>query len=288
MTYYYAVAALIAGAVILWLLGRRAAAPSAIRCLQRGITLPRLPRRYDGLRVLHVSDPHLHPRRDCRAAVIARAEAARPHLVLVTGDLVSGPRGLPLAHSLLEQLAARWPTFIVPGNADHRADRFKHHLPRWSATGGTLLLNRGQPLDDANGDFWIAGVDDPHRYRDDPARALAPAPPEAFKLLLAHSPDVVRHPQALGADLIFAGHTHGGQVRLPGVGALVTRSRLARKLSQGVFRLEGATLIVTAGIGTTRLGVRFCCPPEMTLWVLRRAERQEHAASPAQDQRARS
>jgi predicted MPP superfamily phosphohydrolase len=258
------------GPAILGSLGRRAAAPAAIRSRQRSIALPRLPARCDGLRVLHVSDPHLHPRNDIRSAIIARAAAASPDVVAVTGDLVAGWRGLPLARDLLAQLAARWPTYVVPGNADRWADRFDRHIRRWAETGAVVLMNRGQPLRASDDAFWIAGVDDPHRYRDDPRRALAQAPPEAFKLLLAHSPEVVEHRGALAADLILTGHTHGGQVRLPGVGALLTRSRLGRRWAHGVHRRGGAVVIVTAGIGTTRLGVRFWCPPEMDLWVLRR------------------
>ena len=271
MIYFLAAAAFIAGALILWFLGRRAAAPAAIRCWQRSLELLRLPSSADGLRLLHVSDTHLHPRADARAAIIAQAETAKPDLVAVTGDLVSSPRGLPLGWNLLQQLASRWPTYVVPGNADHWADRFRREIPRWGETGAALLLNRGEPLRGA-GDFWIAGVDDPHRFRDDPARALAHAPTGAFRLLLSHSPDVLEHQEALGADLVLAGHTHGGQVCMPGLGALVTRLRLGRRFAQGVLRRDGTVLIVSNGVGTTRLGVRFWCPPEMTLWVLRRAK----------------
>jgi len=269
---YFHAAALIIGAALLWFLGRRAAAPRAIRSWEREIALPRLPPRHDGLRVLHISDAHLTPRNDFSDTIIARAEAARPDLVAVTGDLVSGWRGLPAARRLLEHLAARWPTYIVPGNADRWADHFHRHLPRWGETGARVLINSGQPLDEGARDFWVAGVDDPHRHRDDPARALAGAPQGAFKLLLAHSPDVVLRTAALRADLILAGHTHGGQVRLPRIGALLTRARVGRTFSRGVFRLNGTTLIVTAGVGATRLQVRFWCPPEMHVWVLRRAD----------------
>ena len=266
---YLLSAALGAGAAFLWFLGRRAAAPSSMLCFERRLDLPRLPPAYDGLRVLHISDPHLTPRTDCTDTIIARAEAARPDLVAVTGDLVSGWRGLPLARRLLERLASRWPTYVVAGNADHWADCRRREVPRWGETGARVLMNDGRLFRDGDSEFWIAGVDDSYRFRDDPARALAQAPPEAFKLLLAHTPEVIERREALGADLILSGHTHGGQVRLPWIGALVTRTRLSRKFSRGVFRLDGTALVITSGIGATRLGVRFWCPPEMTLWVLR-------------------
>jgi predicted MPP superfamily phosphohydrolase len=269
---YLLSAALVAGAALLWRLGRRAAAPSAILAWQRQLRLPGLPLALDGLRVLHVSDVHATPRTDPTDTVIERAEALRPDLVAVTGDLVSGWRGLPRGRRLLQRLASRWPTYVVPGNADHWADRTRREIPRWRETGARLLMNDGQAFGSDNPGLWIAGVDDPYRFRDDPRRALALAPPRAFTLLLAHSPEVIQHREALAADLILSGHTHGGQVRLPVVGALITRTRLGRKLSRGVFRLNGTVLVISSGIGSTRMGVRFWCPPEMTLWVLRRGE----------------
>jgi len=269
---YFLSGALIAGAALLWHLGRRAAAPSAILTWQRQIQLPGLPVALDGLRVLHISDVHATPRADPTDTIVARAEAARPDLVAVTGDLVSGWRGLPRARRLLRRLASRWPTYVVPGNADHWADSMRREVPRWGETGAVVLINQGRPFARDSAEIWIAGVDDPYRFRDDLGSALAPAPAGTFKLLLAHSPEIIQRPEALRSDLILSGHTHGGQVRLPLVGALITRSRLGRRLSRGLFRVNGTALIISSGVGTTRLGVRFWCPPEMTLWILRRAE----------------
>jgi predicted MPP superfamily phosphohydrolase len=276
---YLLSAALGAGVAFLWFLGRRAAAPSSMLSRERRLDFPRLPPEYDGLRVLHVSDPHLTPRTDCTDAIIARADAARPDLIAVTGDLVSGWRGLPLARRLLERLASRWPTYVVAGNADHWADYRRGEVARWNETGARVLMNEGRPFGEGDSGFWIAGVNDPYRFRDDPRRALAHAPPGAFKLLLAHTPEVIERREALGADLILSGHTHGGQVRLPWIGALVTRTRLDRKFSRGVFRLNGTVLVISSGIGATRLSVRFFCPPEMTLWVLRRGGGEQEAGS---------
>lgn len=269
---YFLSGALIVGAALLWHLGRRAAAPSAMLTWQRQLRLPRLPLALDGLRVLHISDVHATPRTDPTDTIMARAERVRPDLVAVTGDLVSGWRGLPRARRLLRRLASRWPTYVVLGNADHWADSTRREIPRWSETGAVLLVNEGLAFARDSAEIWVAGVDDPYRFRDNPRRALAAAPPGAFRLLLAHSPEIIQRPEALHSDLILSGHTHGGQVRLPLVGALITRTRLGRRLSRGLFRLNGTVLIISSGVGATRLGVRFWCPPEMTLWILRHAE----------------
>lgn len=100
------------------------------------------------------------------------------------------------------------------------------------------------------------------------AQALAEVPAEDFCLLLAHSPDQVREAEGLGVDLMLAGHTHGGQVRLPLLGAVVTGTDLGPRYASGLFRWGDTWLYVTRGIGTRGLPVRLLCPPEITLLVL--------------------
>ncbi|MGQ9667156.1 MAG: metallophosphoesterase, partial [Anaerolineae bacterium] len=87
-------------------------------------------------------------------------------------------------------------------------------------------------------------------------------------LLLAHSPDQVREAEGRGVDLMLAGHTHGGQVRLPLLGAVVTGTRLGPRYAAGLFRWGDTWMYVTRGIGTRGLPIRFLCPPEITLLVL--------------------
>src|SRR5207248_10730781 len=104
---------------------------------------------------------------------------------------------------------------------------------------------------------------------DNPERAMAGVPATACCLLLAHSPDVALHLGPRRPDLILAGHTHGGQVRLPLVGPLVTRSRLPRRLAMGLHRYRGVALFVSRGIGYSGLNLRLPCPAEVALLTLR-------------------
>jgi predicted MPP superfamily phosphohydrolase len=147
----------------------------------------------------------------------------------------------------------------------------------FSANGITILNNSCLPMQRAGGRFWLAGVDDPVYGR--PKLALAiPASirnlPNEPVVLLCHAPDyadqLLRHPAGSSVGLMLSGHTHGGQVRLPLIGALLTNS-LGRKYVQGWFRLGGLQLYVNRGLGTSGLPFRLDCRPEIALLTLRRA-----------------
>ena len=103
----------------------------------------------------------------------------------------------------------------------------------------------------------------------------------AWTLLVAHSPDILLRPQARRARLIFAGHTHGGQVRLPLLGSLVTHTRLGRRFLEGVHRLDDTVLVISRGVGVTRLPIRLGCPPEVTTWRLTRPALSPAAPNPS-------
>jgi hypothetical protein len=136
----------------------------------------------------------------------------------------------------------------------------------WRATGARVLINQAQPLPGLPA--WIAGVDDPHRRRDDLTATLAGVPPGAFLVLLAHSPDIILRPPAARAGVIFCGHTHGGQVCLPGGWPPYRHARVPRRFASGLHRLQAGVLVVSRGVGVTRLPLRLFCPPQATLWRL--------------------
>jgi len=102
------------------------------------------------------------------------------------------------------------------------------------------------------------------------AEAMRGVPREAFTILLAHSPDIIGQAAAAGLDLVLSGHTHGGQVRLPLVGPLYVNAELGGKYNQGLFRFGSTQLYVNRGIGTRFFPIRFLCPPEITVFTLRR------------------
>ena len=241
------------------------------------------------LTVLHLSDLHMTTSDARRVAFLERLTAEPVDLVVLTGDMLGEPAGLGPVLDALGRFRPRLGAVAVLGSNDYWAPRFRNPLtyfmgpssrrgrsfPRnpWrelveglEARGWTVLSNRRGQL----GDIELAGLDDPHIRRDDPATAV-PANGDArprLRLGVVHSP----YRRALdafagnGYDLVLAGHTHGGQVCLPGVGALVTNCDLPRDRVRGLSRWGSSWLHVSAGLGTSKYApFRFACRPEASL-----------------------
>jgi predicted MPP superfamily phosphohydrolase len=223
-----------------------------------------IPRLAEPVRLLHWSD--LHGRDLSRMLWNGPA----PDLIAFTGDLATAGRDLPRTEGTLARMDEVWPStaarFAVLGNHDRRAG-YAAVAARLQAHGYRVLRNDGTLWRG----IWLAGTDDPHRGRPDLPAALAGAPPGAPRILLTHSPELFPQAIAAGVDLALAGHTHGGQVRLPGIGAILTASRLGRRYSMGEYRAGRSLLFVSRGLGTVHLPVRLFCPPELALFDLRPA-----------------
>jgi predicted MPP superfamily phosphohydrolase len=241
------------------------------------------------LTVLHLSDLHLTVADTRRVAFLERLAAEPVDLVVLTGDMLGEPAALDPVLEALGRFRPRLGAVAVLGSNDYWAPRFRNPLGYFlgpssrrrrssgrnpwrelvdglEAQGWTVLSNRRDRL----GDVELAGMDDPHIRRDDPGVAV-PANgevPPRLRLGVVHSP----YRRALdafernGYGLLLAGHTHGGQVRLPGVGALVTNCDLPRDRVRGLSRWGSSWLHVSAGLGTSKYApFRFACRPEASL-----------------------
>jgi uncharacterized protein len=255
---------------------------------RRDVTLPRLPAPLDGLRIAHLTDFHRSPivSYEYLARCVAAAMAERPDLVLMTGDYVTKrSRCIAGLTPLLGSLSAPYGVYAILGNHDAHAGA-RTVAAAVEASGTCLLRNRHQRLQVNGAELWIAGIDSPdhEQYRLTPMRradwaqvyrrlldtALRGVPRDAFRLLLAHSPDLIRDAARCGVDLMLSGHTHGGQVRFPLLGATVVPSRYGHRYAAGLFRVEDTTLYVSRGLGTVRFPLRFLCRPELAILTLRR------------------
>ena len=241
------------------------------------------------LTVLHLSDLHLTVADTRRLTFLERLAAEPVDLVVLTGDMLGEPAALDPVLEALGRFRPRLGAVAVLGSNDYWAPRFRNPLGYFlgpssrrrrssgrnpwrelvdglEAQGWTVLSNRRDRL----GDVELAGMDDPHIRRDDPGVAV-PANgqvPPRLRLGVVHSP----YRRALdafernGYGLLLAGHTHGGQVRLPGVGALVTNCDLPRDRVRGLSRWGSSWLHVSAGLGTSKYApFRFACRPEASL-----------------------
>ena len=232
------------------------------------ITLPRLPKKLDGLKIVHLSDIHHSPftglEHIARAVLIATK--LNPDIVALTGDYVSHETKYiaPVA-KVLGELRAKYGVFACLGNHDHWTDArgVTKHL---ESAGIRVLINEGFRLESAPAPFWLAGVDDHMVGKTDLPAAMKGSFPDEFKLLLAHNPIIFRRTVRAGVDLTLSGHTHGGQVK---VRDPQKRILPKRKLSSGLHRRHDSQIYITRGIGTVVLPVRFQCPPEVSLLILR-------------------
>ena len=259
----------------------------------RRVEAPVLPIGQPPLRVLHLSDLHLTPGQKRKVEWVRRLDALNPDVVVVTGDFLSHRDAVPTVLEALDPLLAR-PGLFVFGSNDYYAPSLKNPAKYLMPDDGRRVLGTELPWRDlqsglaqagwndlsnsrttftVDGRLWdVRGVDDPHIKRDRYADVSGTFNSEAdLAVGVVHAPylrvlDAMRDD---GADLVLAGHTHGGQLAIPGFGALVTNCDLDRKRAKGLHRHGAAYLHVSAGLGTSPFApIRFACPPEATLITL--------------------
>lgn len=231
------------------------------------VAIADLPRGLDGLRIAQVSDVHFGPYADETDGqrIVAAVAAQKPDLIAITGDFISRRWAAPAIASLTG-LRAPLGVFAVLGNHDHweGARAVADQLGR---LGVRLLVNASQPLE---GRLWLAGLDDAWSGRPDLDAALRGIPAGAPRVLLAHEPDVADWIGPRRVDLQLSGHTHAGQVWIPGYGPAVL-PYLGRKYVRGRYRVGATQLYVNRGYGMIAVPVRFNCRPEITVLRLRAA-----------------
>jgi predicted MPP superfamily phosphohydrolase len=238
------------------------------------------------LRVLHLSD--LHFVRDDRRKARFIGKLPEADLTVLTGDILGEAEAVENAVAALHSARGRVASYFVLGSNDYFRPRRLNPLRYFKSRshGGGIPGRSGDLIAALEGDGWthlknrgtefamnglrieVGGLDDPHIHRHDIRTAIRREPDE-FGLAVVHSPDPVAELAALGYDLIVAGHTHGGQVRLPIVGALVTNSHMPRFLARGLSRVGNAYVHVSPGLGTSKYApFRFLCRPEATMLEL--------------------
>jgi len=231
--------------------------------------LPDLPPQLEGLRIGQLSDSHLGFRYSEAnlAWGVAQMQRERPDLVVITGDLVTHHWAIPDVPRLLRGLQAPLGVYAVPGNHDHwegladlRGALTLANIP--------LLLNEHRRLSWNGGDLWLAGIDDVWDGRPSLRRALRGVPAGGFTLLLSHAPDIADSAAHLGVNVQLSGHTHGGHLRLPLLGPF-TLPRYGKRYVIGTYQVGAMTLYVSRGLGGAPL--RLLCPPEATIFTLRRS-----------------
>lgn len=242
-----------------------------LRIRELHVLLPGLPPELHGLRIVHLSDFHLGlPSRGTHAVLkaVAWVAAEQPDLTLVTGDLLSHPRGEPQLRALIAELPR---CYAVLGNHDIAAarDPFSRGSEVAGLRGATLLNDEAWAVRLRNRTVQIAGVH-PSTYLvgADGGAARLSDPGSQLRILLCHYPDIVDRLPAGSFDLVLAGHLHDGQICIPYPGGKLRCAHPRARYTRGLYRCAAAALHVSPGLGTTFVPFRFMARPEATLLVL--------------------
>jgi len=241
-----------------------------IKVVTREQPLAKLPRAFDGFRLLHLADLHLDLVPGFADRLVALIKSTPHDLAVITGDFADHPAGY--FHDCLGDLA-RIAAELGPGTlailGNHDILEIVPHLER---IGLRVLLNENVAQHRDGERLWFAGIDDPHFYRThDLGAARRGIPSGACSVLLSHSPETYDEARHHGFSFMLSGHTHGGQICLPGGYAIVRNGRCPTAMFRGAWSHHGLCGYTSNGTGSCGVAARFNCPAEMTVHVLRAA-----------------
>ncbi len=257
--------------------------PYLLRVEQKTLAFSELPQGFDGLRVAFLSDIHYGPffSADRLDALVSRVNALRPDLVLLGGDYANDSDGAVVFFQMRPAFSARLGVYAVPGNHDRVMPESNRDLLEgaMSAAGIVPLFNRTVPLTLSSGEtIYLSGIDDYGNGHPDAAQAARSVRRDDFLIFLTHNPDAIPSFQEIPAldgstdwaDLILCGHTHGGQVTLFGQKALFSVTSYGERYRTGWKEENGAQILISNGVGTSVVPMRFFAPPQIHLLTLTR------------------
>ena len=269
----YPVRIVLAALLLIWLVFAYREAQQ-IEITRVDVPLSSLPAEFDGFRVVLLADLHLNGSRAYTDAILHRLEGEGGDALVIAGDIrdrfADESTATRELSRLLPELGRFGPTFVVSGDMDT-----VRMMQEVETLGLRVLRNEREILTRGQATLGVAGLTYPYagsglarslqRFRTPEGRPL----PDC-QILIGHSPDVMLFSESRQADLVLAGHTHGGQIALPWLGAIVTGTELGRRYASGLFRFDNTTLFVTRGIGTSLVPLRFFARPEIVILTLRK------------------
>ncbi len=241
-----------------------------LRCLKSDISDKKL---------VQISD--LHFTKDTSSSKINNIHKTianqNPLIVFITGDFISNDAGIDKSVELVKKISEKYPTYIVFGNWDYWAldysvNNFKDQLEK---AGGKVLINDSENIKIGDEDIGIAGVKDPYtsgEIKNDIDKALIKIEDNKCRILLAHSPNVIKEAVEKNIDLVLVGHTHGGQVYIPYLTEklIPANRKYGKGYIKGLYKTNNTQMYVNRGIGTSVVPFRFIVPPEITVFSLTR------------------
>jgi len=250
--------------------------PSWLDVSETEIPLRGLDAAFDGYRIAFLSDLHWGPRKRLAwlERIVDRVNALAPDLIAIGGDIIQfRARNIAEGMAILDRLRAPDGVWCVLGNHDFRRRgigplRIRRELAN---TAIRELWNEAVPIRRGDVAFWLAGVGDFWRDVCDVYGALQGVPPDEPRIVLSHNPDGYLQIGGTRVDLMLSGHTHGGQVRLPFIGPVITRTASGRTLGAGLQQVGETQIYTSRGVSHGDLPVRLFCRPELPVILLRKA-----------------
>ena len=232
------------------------------------IRLPQLPSLFDGYTILQISDLHVDMNSGAMQRLIELLPALAYDLCVLTGDYrgkTFGPFDATIAGMARMCAHIVGPIYGVLGNHDS-----VRMVPALEEMGIRMLLNEAETLERNDQRINLVGIDDAHYYRvDNIEKATSQFPHDEFSILLSHTPEIYRQAVHADFDLLLSGHTHGGQICLPGAIPITLDSVLPRRMGSGLWKYGDMVGYTSVGVGSSMLAARINCPPEITLHRLR-------------------
>jgi len=246
------------------LYGRGCRNAAQIEVRHNHIRLPKIPKAFDGFVILHLSDLHVDMNQGAMEHLRGILQEIKYDLCVFTGDYRGKSFG-PYEEALLGMARVcaelRKPLYGVLG--DHDTIRM---TPGLEEIGIRMLLNESITIERDNQHIYLAGIDDAHFYgADNIEKAASEIPRDEFSILLSHTPEIYRQAAYAGFNLLLSGHTHGGQICLPGRIPLTLDSVLPRHMGSGAWKYNDMIGYTSVGAGSSVVSARFNCPPEITL-----------------------
>lgn len=266
---------LLCAALLVWCLWANTALTTTVIDVPAGEGLPA---EFEGFRIAHISDLHNAVFGDGNEKLLTLLREAEPDIIAVTGDLIdSRHTDVDAAVAFIASAAETAPVYYVTGNHEARLD-FEDIEPRLTAAGAQVLRNSAVYIERGGGSIQLAGIDDPAFIRtggEASARASSELEglldADVYSVLLAHRPELIETYAAYGADLVLSGHAHGGQVRLPFIGALYAPGQgLLPEYDSGLYTVGETDMIVSRGLGNSLIPLRVNNRPELVIAVLHR------------------
>ena len=242
-----------------------------------------VPKAFDGFKILQVSDLHNKEFGKNQSELMKFTKQLQPDIIVVTGDLIDSHRtNIAVSMEYISQAVKLAPVYFVTGNHEKRSEQYPELEKQLRKAGVNLLDDRAVLLEKNQEAIALVGMGDPYflpreyggdAIIDDNLNTISGEVSAGFKILLSHRPELIDAYAKHGFDLVFSGHAHGGQFRLPGIGGVIAPDQgLFPKYTSGVIKKEQTSMYVSRGLGNSVIPVRIFNRPELVLVTLRHEE----------------